>query len=216
MVKCPSCGRLEESRLICEQCGSPLAANLDLFSALGLPRKLAIDTGSLERIYHELGRRMHPDRFASSQTAVRTASLHATSLLTRAYRTLRDPVTRGLYWLELSGEKLAENNKQVPAELAELVFNVQEQLAELRDAQAESATAVRALRDQAAERRNQIVAVANGAHEELNRNFARWDSDRAADRKALTRDLKAALSTIAYLTTLLRDIDRELQNAKAA
>ena len=53
-------------------------------------------------------------------------------LLTRSYRTLRDPVARGLYWLEQNGEKLAENNKRVPPEVAELVFEVQEQLAEMQ------------------------------------------------------------------------------------
>ena len=52
--------------------------------------------------------------------------MRATALLTRAYRTLRDPLSRGLYWLELHGEKLAENNQRVPPELAELVFEVQE------------------------------------------------------------------------------------------
>ena len=67
-----------------------------------------------------------------SDAAVRDASLRATALLTRSYRTLRDPVARGLYWLELNGEKLAENNKRVPPDLAELVFEVQEQLAEMQ------------------------------------------------------------------------------------
>ena len=42
------------------------------------------------------------------------ASLSATALLTRAFRTLRDPVSRGLYWLELHNEKLASDNKRGP------------------------------------------------------------------------------------------------------
>src|SRR5208337_1943682 len=134
MIECPSCGRRQASLLICADCGSPIAAPLDCFAALGIPRKLTIDLGALERRYHELSRKLHPDRFASSAAPVRDASLHATATLTRSYRTLRDPVARGLYWLELNGEKLAENNKRVPPELAELVFEVQEQLAEMRDA----------------------------------------------------------------------------------
>src|SRR5208282_6586703 len=134
MIECPSCGRRQEPLLICADCGSPLAAPLDCFAALGMPRRLTIGLGALERRYHELSRKIHPDRFASSAVAVRDASLKATALLTRSYRTLRDPVSRGLYWLELNGEKLAEDNKRVPLEIAELVFEVQEQIAELRDA----------------------------------------------------------------------------------
>ena len=104
----------QEPRLLCAECGAPLAAELDCFAALGLPRKLTLDPARLERRYHELSRKIHPDRFASKGPKVRDASLRATALLTRSYRTLRDPVSRGLYWLELNGEKLAENNKRVP------------------------------------------------------------------------------------------------------
>src|ERR1700692_4226323 len=102
MIECPSCGRRQEARLLCTECGTPLAAALDYFSALGLPSQLAqeplVDLTSLERIYHDLSRKIHPDRFASSAPTIRDASLRATTTLTRAYRTLRDPVARGLYW----------------------------------------------------------------------------------------------------------------------
>ena len=120
---------------LCSECGAPLAAELDYFAALGVPRRLTIDPKQIENLYHELGRRVHPDRFASRASAVRDASLNATALLTRAFRTLRDPVSRGLYWLELQGEKLATDNQRVPPELAELIFEVQETLEELRDAE---------------------------------------------------------------------------------
>ncbi len=142
MVQCPSCARQSEPRLTCPECGAPLGVELDCFAALDLPRKLAFDPRELERIYHEAGRRIHPDRFAAATPAVRQASLKSTALLTRSYRTLRDPISRGRYWLELMDEKLAENNKRVPSELAELVFEVQEQLGELRETHNGSAIAL--------------------------------------------------------------------------
>src|SRR5208282_1787917 len=117
MVQCPSCARRCEPCLTCPGCGSPIAAELDCFATLSLPRRLTIDPNLLEQTYHEMGRRLHPDRFASSPEIVRDASLKATALLTRSYRTLRDPVSRGLYWLELNGAKLAEDNKRVPPEI---------------------------------------------------------------------------------------------------
>jgi molecular chaperone HscB len=205
--------------LICDSCGAPMPvpANLDCFTALGFPRKLTIDTSALEAAYHELGRKIHPDRFASSAPSVRALSLSGTALLTRSYRTLRDPIARGLYWLELNGEKLAENNKSVPPELAETVFEVQEQLSDLRDAGGDAALE---LRSEVEKRRAELSATMDDLGVQLSRNFARWDaspvSDNANAKKSLAIELKTILSNIAYLRTLLRDIDRGLETLRAA
>jgi molecular chaperone HscB len=185
---------------------------LDCFAALDLPRRLAIDPRELERIYHEAGRRIHPDRFAGGAPALRVASLRSTALLTRSYRMLREPVARGRYWLELIGEKLAENNKQVPPELAELVFEVQEQLGELRERRNGAGKQLAASLGQ---RRAELEESLTQAGEELQRNFARWDRD-DGQRGELVRELKTILSRIAYLTTLTRDVDRALQGAGTA
>lgn len=209
-AQCPSCARLQEPRLFCPECGSPLAAELDYFAALGLPRRLTIDPKHIENLYHELGRRVHPDRFANHAAALREASLTATALLTRAFRTLRDPVSRGLYWLELHGEKLATDNQRVPPELAELIFEVQETLEELRGSEAAGSAGKTPLRDQVVERKQAVDASVGDALSELERNFARWDSN-VSDRPALIVQLKGILSRINYLRTLIRDMDRELE-----
>jgi len=215
MVQCSSCARRCEPCLICPDCGSPIAAELDCFATLGLPRLLTIDPNHLESIYHAMGRRLHPDRFASSPDAVRDASLKATALLTRSYRTLREPVSRGLYWLELNGEKLAEDNKRVPLEIAELVFEVQEQIAELRDAaggaiETDLVTAI-------GKRRQELQGLMQQATQDLAANYARWDqSDGDQNARAmLTIELKNILSRIAYLRTLIRDVDRGLESVAA-
>lgn len=211
MMQCPSCARPCEPRLTCPGCGAPLGVELDCFATLGLPRNLVIDPHSLEGIYHTAGRRIHPDRFASAAPAVKQASLKSTALLTRGYRTLRDPVSRGRYWLELHGRKLSENNKQVPPEMAELVFEIQEQLSELREAEDgardELAAAVR-------NRRAELAELMERAHEELERNFARWDGGNV-EPEELFGELKAVLSKIAYLNTLVRDVDRALESRAA-
>jgi molecular chaperone HscB len=215
MIECLSCGRRQEPRLICADCGAPLSASLDSFAALELPRKLSIDLSALERIYHDVSRKIHPDRFASRDARIRDASLRATALLTRSYRTLRDPTQRGLYWLELNGEKLSENNKRLPAELAELVFEVQEQLASIHDASADSSIIA-----DVEKRRGELQMTMDETVAELERNFIRWDrvSSEISDQDCnmLTTELKAILSKIAYIRTLIRDVDRALENSKAA
>jgi molecular chaperone HscB len=211
MVQCPSCARPSEPRLICAECGAPLGLELDLFGALGLPRKLVLDPDELERIYHEAGRKIHPDRFAAATPAVKQASLRSTALLTRSYRTLRDPVSRGRYWLDLMDEKLGENNQRVPSELADLVFEVQEQIGELGKTRNGSTYALAAA---IKERRAELEGLAGTTQEELERNFARWDGG-AVERQELVNELKSALSRIAYLRTLTRDVDRALDSATA-
>ena len=209
-AQCPSCARLQEPRLLCSECGAPLAAELDYFAALGLPKRPTIDPRQLENLYHELGRRVHPDRFANRAGALRDASLTATALLTRASRTLRDPVSRGLYWLELHGEKLATGNQRVPPELAELIFEVQETLEELRGSEASGDAEKARLRAQVVERRQAVDASLAETLSELERNFAKWDFD-VSDRPGLIVQLKGILSRINYLRTLIRDMDRELE-----
>ena len=204
--------------MICESCASPMPvpADLDCFTALGLPHQLVIDGAALEAAYHDLGRRIHPDRFASAAPAIRALSLSGTALLTRSYRTLRDPIARGLYWLELQGEKLAENNKSVPTDLAELVFDIQEQLADLRTASGDAAIELRGEVDR---RRVEVAAMLDDLAGKLGRNFSAWDASPKSDdeaRKTLIAELKTILSKIAYLRTLLRDIDRGLETLRAA
>jgi molecular chaperone HscB len=211
MIECLSCGRRQEPSLICAECGAPLAAPIDYFSALGIPRRLTIDLDELERRYHELSRKIHPDRFASKGPKMRDASMRATATLTRSYRTIRDPVARGLYWLELRDEKLAENNKRVPRELAELVFEVQEQLAEMQVSDPEEA---HERATEIAARRIELQFKMDENLAELERHFAKWNEP--ADEKMLTLELKTILSNIAYLRTLIRDVDRALENSKAA
>jgi DnaJ-domain-containing protein 1 len=211
MVQCPLCARVQEPRIVCIDCQAPLAANLDYFAALDLPRKLIVDLGHLEDTYHGIGRQVHPDRFATQTVKVREASSRVTATLTRAYRTLRDPVARGGYWLELNGHKLAANNQQVPAELADLVFDTQEELADLRQAPG-APDVIAKLRDREAVVRRQLDQLGV----ELTRNFAAFDRMNGASPDQLFGELKQNLSQTAYLRTLLRDLEKTLDSAAKA
>jgi molecular chaperone HscB len=213
MVRCPKCSEVQKPRLCCTKCGTPLGADLDAFAALGLERKLVIDSVRLEQNYHERGRQVHPDRYAAELPSVRTSSLKSTANLTRAYRALRDPVDRGLYWLALHGRKLSDGNQAVPPDLAATVFAIQEQLAELREAG--TSADVAELRNEVEGRQSETQAALDNSLAALSANFAAWDR-RTEEEKALFEALKSALARIAYLRTLLRDIGRALEIAQAA
>lgn len=194
---CWHCGADVGSSPVCSACERPqaLPPDADLFAVLGLPRSLAVDQTDLSARYHAAARALHPDRHATSGERERALSLADTALVNRAYRTLRDPIARGRYWLELHGDPLGDANNAVPPALAELVFETQELLDELRSGD---------------DVRQRVQAV----HAELR---ARIDAlvaelgDGAVTPEAL-RELKCRLSEIAYLTTLAGDVERALES----
>jgi len=206
-VNCWCCGSDRTSDLFCPKCTAilPIADTADYFQVLGLPRRLVIDRAALQRRYYELHRRWHPDLYQTGPQEARSASLRNTAAVNRAYKTLRDPAERGEYWLTLHGERLGANNNRVPPELAALVFEVQEHLEELR-----TDPASEALRRDVAAARDDLREREQALQDALQVNFAGWDAP-GANAAALTRDLKSTLSALAYLRTLLRDVERALE-----
>jgi molecular chaperone HscB len=199
---CWRCPAETAGALVCPECGAPLAppADRDLFAVLGLPRRLTVDLAALEEGYHAASRAVHPDRFQTAGGREREVSLAASAAVNRAYRTLRDPVARGRYWLELHGERLAEPGATVPPALAAEVFETQEQLAELRASEGKEGRAeVHALHDR-------LAARVAGLRDGLVTEYARWNGN-AVDALA---ELKRRLAEIAYLNTLLGDVEDAL------
>src|SRR5581483_2045961 len=107
--RCWRCDAPGAGVLVCPRCEAPqpLDPAVDYFALLGLPRRLVIDAEDLERRYHAAARRVHPDRHQTAGAHAQALALAASAALNRAYRTLRDPVARGRYWLELHGRPLA-------------------------------------------------------------------------------------------------------------
>ena len=102
------------------------------FELLGLPIAYSVDGARLEHAYRDLQSRVHPDRFATSTEAERRVAMQWAARANEAYRTLRDPVERARYLLNLKGFDTAEeSNTAMPAD-----FLMQQM--EWRDAAAEA------------------------------------------------------------------------------
>jgi molecular chaperone HscB len=96
-----------------------------------------VDPAALERGYRDIQARIHPDRFAASGEAERRASMQWTTRVNEAYRTLKSPVQRAKYLLELNGVDVAfETNTQMPADFLVRQLEMREALAEAKDAAA--------------------------------------------------------------------------------
>jgi molecular chaperone HscB len=87
------------------------------FELFGLPQTFAVDTAALDARYRELQREVHPDRFATAPDAERRLSMQMATQVNEAYRTLKAPLPRARYLLQLMGEEIAaETNTAMPPE----------------------------------------------------------------------------------------------------
>jgi len=201
----------------CPQCTKILSLGRhgDYFAFLGVPRKLQLDPGDLERRFRELSRQFHPDYFYNATPAERRASLERSSYLNDAYRTVRQPIARVEYLLQLEGlapRSPEEAGKQVPPALLEEVFALNEELDEIREARAGGAPAD-AWRARL-ERARQPIEAKRVQHEaQLQELAARWDAGAAdGDRRAILEALRDRFLERNYIANLLAGIERELSS----
>ena len=100
---------------------------------LGLPERYAIDSSRLERGYRDLQSQVHPDRFAASSESERRVAMQWAARANEAYRTLRDPVARARYLLQLRGYDTGEEtNTSMPPDFLMQQMERREEVAEAR------------------------------------------------------------------------------------
>jgi molecular chaperone HscB len=112
-VICWSCEKEGGGGPFCAACKAilPPDAGIDRFAVLGLPRRFEVDLGAAEAAYKDLSRQLHPDRFAKADPRARKTALARTVELNDAWRTVKDPLRRAEYLLELAGYALAGGEK---------------------------------------------------------------------------------------------------------
>jgi molecular chaperone HscB len=118
-VICWSCEKEGGKGPFCAACKAilPPDAADDRFAVLGLPRRFEIDLAVAESAYKDLSRQLHPDRFAKADPRARKAALGRTVEINDAWRTVKDPVKRAEYLLELAGFGLAGDDRKGDDEL---------------------------------------------------------------------------------------------------
>ncbi|HWE51286.1 MAG TPA: Fe-S protein assembly co-chaperone HscB [Bryobacteraceae bacterium] len=160
----------------------------DYFEFFSLPRDLNIDPADLEKRFHALSRKWHPDMFARKSPREKEESLEASAILNDAYRTLKDPISRAQYLLKQEGFEIGEQgSKDVPPELLEEVFELNEALEEADLPQLEAA-------------RSKFEAMRDALDRDLQAKFKAWDN--AHERGALT-EIRALLNRRKYITNLI-------------
>jgi molecular chaperone HscB len=185
---------------------------MEYFEIFGLPPRLAIDAGDLERRFHRLSREHHPDYHTTHSPEERERSLRTTALVNDAYRTLRDPTRRVAYLLRSYGLQ-PDRNRVGQALLAE-VFEINEELDEVRAGRERGENSpeldrrVRDLLESIRERRRVYES-------ELEQAVANWDAqvEEAGDeekRRGLS-ELADIVARSGYLRNLEREIESEVE-----
>jgi molecular chaperone HscB len=213
-VKCWSCGAEAPGGELCPECGrlQPFPAGTDHWAVLGLERRLGLDRGDLERRFHELNRRFHPDYFRLRSPEEQAISLEDSAAVNTAYRALREPLARVEYLLEREGLGLGGAGQgQPPADLFEEIMEVQEARQELATAGPDQAPALRARLEAA---RTELDGRRFRTETRLTDLFPRWDAAPEAERRPMLMAMRDQLATRAYLKTVLRDLNAALDRTE--
>jgi molecular chaperone HscB len=203
----------------CPQCTKILTISRhgDYFRFLGLPRRLNVSASDLDQRFRGLSRQFHPDYFVNATPAERRASLERSSYLNDAYRTLKTPISRVEYLLQLEGlaaRSPEEASKQVPPDLLEEVFALNEELDEIRDLRA-SGTPGDTLTARLEKARGPIEEKRALHEAQLEELSAKWDAllDRDApdaERRPVLEALRERVLERNYINNLLAGIEREM------
>jgi molecular chaperone HscB len=80
-----------------------MANSRNHFELLGVPVSFHVPMEALDLGYRELQSKVHPDRFVNASDAERRVAMQLATNVNEAYKTLKNPLHRAIYLLELQG-----------------------------------------------------------------------------------------------------------------
>lgn len=193
---------LEPSRgfSFCAKCGAPRFCGdaWSPFDVFGIAPSFMLDEKDLDDRYYALSKRLHPDRFAAAGTAARLKSQELAAALNQAFLALRQPENRLEALLKRAGalsERSATQN-QIPTDLAEEYFELQEAIAE---DPSRAAALARGLRAKLESLRQKMTENLHAAAEKTN-----WSTPAPSDIETIV-DLRHRRS---YIRAMIENIVR--------
>ena len=106
--------------------------NKNYFEIFGLPVNYTVDQELLADRFLDLQKQVHPDRFAAGTDQEKRLAMQWTTLVNTANETLRVPLPRAIYLLELSGIEL-EHNPTLPPEFLMDQIDLREELVSIEE-----------------------------------------------------------------------------------
>ena len=213
---CWHCQSEVSGEYFCDRCVKvqPVSKELDYFTCMGFPRRLTIDPRQLEAKFYELSRAFHPDFFQNKSAEEQAISLGNSAMLNTAYRTLRDPIQRAEYLLDLEAGAVKDIRTSPPADLFEEILELQDTLDEYRAADRASDTAATLCAKLQTERTT-LERRQQDMETDLQQLCTQWDAlqDRSeatdqtrAERDRILKHMRDILSNRTYVKNIVNDL----------
>ncbi|RKP07969.1 Co-chaperone HscB, C-terminal oligomerization domain-containing protein [Thamnocephalis sphaerospora] len=114
----------------------PVQPGSTYFDALGVSDQptFDVDVKELRRMFLRSQQRVHPDTYATGEDRERQLAEQQSAWLNRAYHTLREPLARAQYLLQLHGVDVTETESVADPELLMTVMEERERIDDATDA----------------------------------------------------------------------------------
>ncbi len=145
------------------------------FEVFDLPKDYSVDLKVLGQRFLNLQKEIHPDKFAGGSDQEKRLSMQYTTLANTANETLKSPLKRAIYMLELAGRDI-EHNPQLPPEFLMKQISLREDLDDIEDGDLDAVDAFK--------------AQVSGEMRELEANFAATVNDDLAQAETLVYEMQ--------------------------
>ncbi|WP_455221305.1 Fe-S protein assembly co-chaperone HscB [Kaarinaea lacus] len=106
------------------------------FELFDLPTSYDVDISELSTRYRMLQAAVHPDKFANASDLEKRLSMQQSALINEAYQTLKSPMLRARYMLQLKGVDLStESSVNMDSEFLMQQMRLREELEQVRGAE---------------------------------------------------------------------------------
>jgi molecular chaperone HscB len=106
---------------------------VNYFELLRLPIEFEIDLAVLNENYRQIQKTVHPDNFATGSDVERRFAMEQTTELNEALQTLKHPLKRAQYLLELQGFEIEEGIRNIAEDFLFEQLTLRETLSEIND-----------------------------------------------------------------------------------
>jgi molecular chaperone HscB len=172
----------------------------NFYQLFDMPIAYEIDMDHLQQHYRTLAQSTHPDKFASAGDQERRISMQQTSWINKAFQTLKDPIERAVYLLQLKDIDVRLENETT----MDAAFLMQQM--ELREALED----VRQQDDPLAFLDAELVKVKSSMQSLSHEFSAAYQSDAVDEAKECLRKMQFTQKARKEIETLMAKIEDEL------
>jgi len=111
-----------------------MSLSSDFFTLFDLPIQFELDVQQLTTRYRDLQRTVHPDKFADAPERDRRLAFQQSAHINEAFNTLKTPLSRGRYLLQLKGiDTQEQQNTAMDSGFLMQQMELRETLAEVKE-----------------------------------------------------------------------------------